>query len=221
MIRKYVATSGAQSVLFAASRRNTPAIQTQIPRVHSVQNAGCSCPRPVTLESYDATAVHYSGNMNPSCGTNTLTTRDGLIVFITNSGILRKDSNGNQISYSATAGWTDTLGRVIPKSVSTSNFSSCTGPRPIASAYLWSVPGPNGGTSAFKLCYVTVPVKSNFRYPSTSELNGTATMLQSVVLPDLTSWTFEYDSRDPGDPPDVNYADLTHWMVSAKAWPPT
>jgi len=34
-------------------------------------------------------------------------------------------------------------------------------------------------------------------------------MLQSAVLANGTAWTFEYSDRDPGDPPSVNYGDIT------------
>src|SRR5260370_3260825 len=56
----------------------------------------------------------------------------------------REDTNGNQITLSQTAGWTDTMGRVIPLPIDAhADSSGCSGPLPIASASLWNPPGVN------------------------------------------------------------------------------
>jgi hypothetical protein len=73
---------------------------------------------------------------------------------------LISDVYGNYITVNQTTGFVDTLGRTIPKplSTSTSDFSGCTGQYPTSSAYLWSVPGPNVGTSQFKIFYAAFPL---------------------------------------------------------------
>src|SRR5208337_5313335 len=102
----------------------------------------------------------------------------------------RKDSNGNEIAYSSTTGWTDTMGRTIPviPAASSSGLSSCPQPPtvPLAptSAAVWSPPGPNGGTYTVTFCYATVTY--------TQPWAGSASELQSVVLPNGTTWTFAY-----------------------------
>jgi RHS repeat-associated protein len=108
---------------------------------------------------------------------------------------LREDPNGNQISFSNLSGWTDTLGRLIPVPLATQDFSGCTGTQyhAITSANLWNLPGPNGSTNQIKFCYATI----NVDYPSKSSFlgyHGTPSMLQSVVLPDGTAWTFQYSA---------------------------
>ncbi len=144
------------------------------------------------------------------------------------------DPNGNQLSWQRVVHqpgtFTDTLGRALPgvlripgdetdfdysDATPTTDFTHCTGPRTIVSAGLMSFPGPGGTVSQVKLCYAQVPILTHFNYadsgrgPANEFGNSEAVMLQSIVLPDNTAWTFEYDSRDPGDDASVNYGDLT------------
>jgi hypothetical protein len=138
------------------------------------------------------------------------------------------DPNGNTISVTP-SGWVDTLGRLIPGSapttgdygatnkyemilpgVPTTDFSNC--PTTAASARIWNVPGPNSGTSTFKLCYSDVALATNFHtpYPCATasgntgstcyyrEWNFTVRLLTAVVLPNLSFWQFDYN----------NYGDL-------------
>ncbi len=82
----------------------------------------------------------------------------------------------------------DTLGRTIPlptTSTNPSDFSGCTGQYAITSVELWNPPGVDGGTYPIKLCFVTLPL-------TTSDYNTSSTELQSIVLPDQTTWTFGY-----------------------------
>jgi len=170
--------------------------------------------------SIDATGFfsNASDNVNPTFQMD----RDGIRYFYgttTPPPIFREDSNGNQIvepapNYNT---YTDTVGRSIaqpptPGTDSTTN-SGCSGLLPITSAQLWSVPGPNGGTDNFKLCYVTITGTIPTVVINGITINGgtfkNTTMLQSVVLPNNTTWTFEYNDRNPGDPSTVNYFGLT------------
>ncbi len=113
------------------------------------------------------------------------------------------DSNGNRMTSTNNAqgapiSWTDTLGRVLPLynySPTTTNFSGCTGSQPTTSAFAWSLPGPSGGTSQFKVCEASFPF--SFTAPGCTgncqPNTGSMGAIQSIVLPNNTAWTFEYD----------------------------
>jgi len=104
-------------------------------------------------------------------------------------------------------GWTDTLGRSIPLPPPiydgnyltgvTMDYSNCSGPLPTVEAYVWNVPGPNGNLSQFKICYASTPFNATLSNcaASTCSLDGGAStvyQIQSIVLPNLTTWTFAY-----------------------------
>jgi len=156
-------------------------------------------------ESLDSTGFYanYSGLTNPTVIIN----RNGIRFNFPASGPqTREDANGNQISVSSGT-YTDTIGRVIPSPASTTNFSACpTGALPISSASLWTVPGPNGGTVTLEFCYVTVNVNIPANEPSPVRgASGPKSLVQSIVLPNGTAWSFEYNDRNPGDPSSVNF----------------
>jgi RHS repeat-associated protein len=120
------------------------------------------------------------------------------------------DPNGNWMQYGATS-LTDTLGRQIPNPPSTTSpsntdTSGCTGPLAVTLAVLWTPPGYGGSNASYKFCYATVQVQPR-GYGTTTVFPNP--MLQSVVLPNSTSYTFEYDDRNAGDANTVNYGSLT------------
>lgn len=174
------------------------------------------------VETLDGTAIWYDGTAFPNTGT--ARNVRGVRSFV---GAL-EDVNGNVFSLPSDANpnYTDTLGRTLPNAPSgtpTADFSGCTGPLPTQAATIFSFPGYNGSTRQFKTCEVTITVQSNFQtsgyyndiqYPI-SERSYTRSFIQSVVLYNGVSWasslawTFEYDSRNLGDSPSVNYGDLT------------
>lgn len=143
-----------------------------------------------------------------------------------------EDPNGNRITenYNSTnviTSWTDTLGRTISAPgysgpgfnpvtayggwTSTSDFSGCTGALTTAGAFLWSLPGPNGTTDTYKMCYATVYVNvPNICHGNTLCVWGerSTPRLQSIVLPNKTTWTFKYDSATPNDQTSTGYGDL-------------
>jgi RHS repeat-associated protein len=152
------------------------------------------------FRSVEANGLAYNST------TPTLTTNDGLrYTFVSSTtGTLVKveDPNGNFVTPTTNSGgaviaWTDTLGRSIPtplSATSTTDYTHCTGGNPIVSASNWTVPGPNGGTETFKFCYATY----SYYWQSDvggqiATIQGTLSMLQSIVLPNLTNWTFQYD----------------------------
>jgi len=171
------------------------------------------------FESLDATAWRYSSSLTsatvqyggpaPSTG---LIGPDG----INYGSSSEQDTNGNKITLSSGV-FTDTLSRQIPApptstTASNTSTSACPqGPLPIAFAVLWSPPEPSGTSGGYTFCYVKVAVNSP---PVSAGLPTayTATLLQSIVLPNGQSWNFEFN--DPGDGSTyngspVNYGTLT------------
>ena len=168
-----------------------------------------------TYRSTDGTS--YLVNETQQSLSTTVLDRHGisyLSYYPASSGVIREDSNGNQISGSST-NYTDTLGRNIPvpPSGTTSNTSGCpTGPLPVTIQLAWTPPGPSGGTSPFKICYVSVPISipaSSIGRATVNGYSGSRNMVQSIVLPNGTAWTFQYNDSDPGGPSGENYGSLT------------
>ncbi len=115
---------------------------------------------------------------------------------------LLEDGNGNQITANA-SGWTDTLGRLIPGSkpngrvipgVATTDFSGCPTNAVITGARIWNLPAYNGSTAVMKFCYAAYALQSNFGFSDIPDASAAATMLSGVVLPNQTTWQFNYNS---------------------------
>lgn len=166
--------------------------------------------------SMDATGLHFDSSLG------VLTDTDGIRYSGFSSGYFLsgqitggnaptriEDPNGNFLTGNPGStnahqiiSWTDTLGRTIamPGGGTTSDYSGCTGPLPTASAYNWSLPGANGGTVTFKVCSARLSI--TYGYCSAAALSAgfcvplseTVAVIQSIVLPNHTAWTFEYDS---------------------------
>lgn len=148
------------------------------------------------------------------------------------------DGNGNQMTLLEAAGqsypsnWTDSMGRsipvvgtVIPSSspanplynpngdwLPTTTTSACTGTLPVLVAYVWTLPGVNAGSSRYTICYAAV--YTNIPW-ACGNLGSACTydrsaiwMIQSVVLPNGTAWTFQYDSLASSTASDIAYGDL-------------
>src|SRR5262249_38796208 len=121
--------------------------------------------------------------------------------------------DGNQILFNMFT-ITDSLGRTIPDPrvlsslPTTQDFSHCTGQLPTAATFLWQVPGANGSTNTFKLCTAVVHIFTH-HFPVDDaqhiEPNDDFLMIQSIVLPDNSAFTFDY-SRPDGN--GVNWGDL-------------
>ncbi|MGA9669745.1 MAG: hypothetical protein WBQ94_11075 [Terracidiphilus sp.] len=156
------------------------------------------------------TGVDYSNN----CLSHCYTVDSSGTVYRPSSSILREDSNGNNIVVNGSGGYVDTIGRTIPAIPATPTSSNsgsttgCTGPLPIYATTQWLVPGANGSTSTFNFCYVQLTINLP-AHDSAPAYSTPVVKLQSVVLPNLQAWTFEYNSRLPGDPQTLNYGDLT------------
>jgi YD repeat-containing protein len=135
------------------------------------------------------------------------------------------DPDGNSITATAN-GWTDSVGRSIPGSwvgpgnglnstgypleedpfpgVQTTELSSC--PSGTTSARIWTIPGVGSASETYYLCFGTQQLQTAFDVKTMNGgvVNGTegsytVNMMTALVLPNQTSYMFQYDS----------YGDLT------------
>ncbi|HEX3156032.1 MAG TPA: hypothetical protein VHV32_15495, partial [Candidatus Angelobacter sp.] len=157
------------------------------------------------FETVNATGIKWDSS------TQTVTMANGTrYVGIFGGAPVLEDTNGNQIVFNGST-ITDTMGRTIPSVTSTSDITGCTGSLPISSITVWVVPGANGGSNTFKFCYAQVQIythhwtQKNTATNTYLEPNGPYSMLQSIVLPDQTAWTFDYSQPDSSG---VNWGDL-------------
>ena len=153
-----------------------------------------------TQESLDATQLQLNSTgiitpdgvlITPNKTCNTSQTPYAIQYGIGCEAPLREDTNGNEITFSSSTGWTDTLGRSIPNPATTSTSACPTGPLQVTSATLWNLPGLAGGTYGITFCYVTVPTTIGF---GQGAFTVNSTQLQTVILPNSTTWSFQYDS---------------------------
>jgi RHS repeat-associated protein len=174
---------------------------------HEIMSAGADPRYPVDGYSTDGTGIHGAG------GTPTgFIDREG-VTYTGGQPILSGytgsytpptsivDPNGNEVTYGSN-GWTDTVGRVIPGYPTSgsmlaapgvaSNTTNC--PSGTASAVQWNLPAYNGSTSVIKFCYENFNYQTNFGMAGVSEASGTLLLMSAVVLPNLSTWKFTYDS---------------------------
>jgi len=106
-------------------------------------------------------------------------------VDVTNPGVM-VDPNGNYISastpQSGETDWTDTAGRVALKVI--------TG----TSSIQYKVLDPTGAYQTTTLNLQNLSVKTNFACPNVVEYTGTASVPQSLVLPNNQQYSFSYES---------------------------
>lgn len=156
------------------------------------------------------------------------------------------DTNGNSISDIENPSLsyheiTDSVGRRIPDPTDPSylpaaSLSQCPDlhllNEPVVSAFQWQIPGPNGSTNTYILCYTKIWIATNFfgNGPgaitssqvlcTNPEPGGSDTcwlteadaaysedVLQSVVLPNHTFWGFKYSTTSSSG--DTSYGDIT------------
>jgi RHS repeat-associated protein len=146
-------------------------------------------------ETVDGTGYHYHYDPNDPTG-DVAYDADGS--KIGQAGML-EDTNGNQLTWSADV--TDSVGRTIPSfGGSSSGAGTCpSGPLPVNENKVWNVPGPNGGTSTFVFCMALVDIVENYDITDDTQVWHEVGYLQSVVLPNGTTWTFQYSTDGNGD----------------------
>jgi len=133
------------------------------------------------------------------------------------------DPDGNTITFSQNAPVqiTDSLNRTFLASppAATSVTSGCpvvsANYQPTTGSAAWTLPGPNASQVTFLFCYATVQYRTNFTCiplsGTVSSCNASATesLLQSIVLPNGTYWTFIYDATNPADSTSIGYGQVT------------
>ncbi len=142
------------------------------------------------LDANDEQAIDGSGwKFN---WTNGIATNAQGIHFSSNS---TEDPNGNI---------PDTLNRTVGTALNggegsnSTNTSGCTGPASqdgkAFSVYIYTVSGQNGGTAQYKLCWADYYIDINTSSGNVNPFTGYIGLLQSVVLPNGTAWTFKYNN---------------------------
>jgi len=131
----------------------------------------------------------------------------------TTSGLIPskiEDPNGNFMTINGS--WlSDTWGKELPwnYSTTTTDLSNCQSND--SSAVLWNFPSVGGGTYQIKVCSRAYTIQTNFGIKDALGNNveeyGPATMTKNttVVLPDGSSWKFDYLDLSGGD----NFGNLT------------
>jgi RHS repeat-associated protein len=154
---------------------------------------------PVVDRSVDGSGIMLTAG--PVAGLPTYTNKDG-IRFGTSSFNTTtlaatdfiQDANGNQLTFNRTASYpapitmSDTVGRPWNWTSST-DVSKC----PVAAVYavLWDIPGPSSSTREFKYCYSNISIQTHF---GGNDYSNTVQLMTGVVLPDNTTWRFDYNS---------------------------
>jgi RHS repeat-associated protein len=119
---------------------------------------------------------------------------------------------GLEVTTSYTLGtYTDT--ETVCDVGATQNYSGCSGPLTTTSATIWNPPGPNGGTYPIKLCFAQVSETIPANIMAVLDQNSlgappatyTGNLLQSVVLPNGTTWTFTYTTDGHADLAQVTF----------------
>ncbi len=114
-----------------------------------------------------------------------------------------EDTNGNKMTFHCSVSpcsnfriMTDTLGRTWTTTTGSTNVSGC--PVAAANSTLWDTPGPNSTTREFKLCYSSVAISTSlpwFNNPyGLYQFSASEYFVTGVVLPDGTTWRFDYNA---------------------------
>lgn len=167
-------------------------------------NGGPKCTNPPTgTPSSSGLASDGSGyNLQISnYSTPIITDQQGNVYYPTLTGVnyppsssnLEVDSNGNYFSTDANGNLVDTLGRT-PVLVSTSG-----------NQIYYDVLTYNGSRSRYTVTTETVNYSTAFAQEAVSEASGSFTAIQSIQLPDGSSYSFTYDSGTSSG----NYGELT------------
>jgi RHS repeat-associated protein len=144
-----------------------------------------TCPIP---NSY---ATDSSGYMLNLCQTG-IYAPDGTLVYSATyeqqASPGAEDSNGNYITWGAggLGNSKDTVGRYVPPF----GTSNCNGN---SNQTCFTVPNSQDGNSTYTITTTTIPVNTQFGQSGVTEYSGSLTVVQSIGLPDGTSYTFQFD----------------------------
>lgn len=104
---------------------------------------------------------------------------DGSLVYGGSGGPFGEDTNGNFLGQSSNS-VSDTLRRAVY------TLTTCGG-------WCYAIPNSQGQTSTYKVITTTIAVKTKFGQSGVSEYSGNLTVIQSIELPDNSTYTFKYD----------------------------
>src|SRR5580765_9092084 len=104
------------------------------------------------------------------------------------------DANGNTVPF---------VGPPSPPSTTTTDFSGCVTSHPIVQATILNFPGPDGRSSAVKVCLANFIPTATFSQPNVQAPDsnlptpsypaGGYNYIVSAVMPDGNYWSFDYD----------------------------
>jgi len=98
------------------------------------------------------------------------------------SGPGQTDANGNEVSWDQNGNLVDELGRTLVVKTTNGNI------------VYYDVLNSQGTRSRYTVTKTTINANTAFGKPYATEYNGTITVVQSLTLPNLTSYAFTYDS---------------------------
>jgi len=139
-------------------------------------NYGCAGGNISSGNGYSNDSMGYYMSVTNYTSVTGIWAKDGTQVYPTVT-----DTNGNYLNSSG-----DTLGRAVITYVA--NGSGCT------SSYCYNILAPNGGTAQVKVTTTSVSYNTAFGLSGFTEASGSFTAIQSITLPDNTSYTLGYDS---------------------------
>lgn len=168
-----------QSVQFSPFIWTAPDGTTHVFPISTVEYVNTACPPVSGTPTGNAFATDSSGlKMYVTNYTSAqIYAKDGTQLFPS-----VEDSNGNFFSADSNGNVIDTLNRT--QVTKTTNGSTT----------YYDVLNSQGSTSRFTVTTGTVNVKTSFGQPNVTEYTGSFTAIQSITLPDSTSYAFTYDS---------------------------
>ena len=152
-----------------------------------------------------------------------LANKEGIQFYAPTSGpyqMIAEDTNGNEMGINGSV-TTDTMGRAWTTKTGLSDVTGCPTGGPVAptSSMTWTIPGPaniNGGVRNFKFCYSAYNVQTNLTQTgyTLGQYKANLDLMTGVVLPDGTTWRFDYDNNSYADliavyPPTGGYVSYT------------
>ena len=128
--------------------------------------------------------------------------------FSTTSAV--EDTNGNEYSMDSNGNPIDTLQRTLVKTTTGGNTLQWQ----VYQYNYYDVLNSQGGTSRYTVTLGEINVHTNFGQTGFLDISGSFPVVQSIALPDGTSYSFQYDSGTTG-----GHYGLLSSMTLPKGWP--
>jgi RHS repeat-associated protein len=142
-----------------------------------------------SYESLDGTGIRWDSNASTTTAPSGVRQTDG------GASDPYEDANGNQMFFSTSSGFADTLGRPWPAGTGLqTDVTGC--PAGAVSSLTWIFTGPGGASLPVKICYATYSYQTAFGVSSILEASGTTNLASAIVLPTTpaTSYLFNYNA---------------------------